>query len=161
MSRRTTTTTMQNSASAACRIVNVFIFNVGRCARSAVRGREHSLTRRPLSIDPGAGTTNGDAAKIPHSTHKGWSTFFGCGTTRNGFSMACLASATCSSSGHVASAAVGEGLTPTVILPMSMSIRVALSSWVPAAAASFSAAWVVLLVLPAPQPQLRVARCVV
>jgi hypothetical protein len=74
---------MQNSASAACRIVNVFIFNVGRCARSAVRGREHSLTRRPLSIDPGAGTTNGDAAKIPHSTHKGWSTFFGCGTTRN------------------------------------------------------------------------------
>jgi hypothetical protein len=51
----------------------------------------------------------------------------------------------CSLSGHVASAAVGEGLTSTVILPMSMLLRVALSSWVPAAAASFSAARVVLL----------------
>jgi hypothetical protein len=37
-----------NSASAACHFINVFIFNVGRCARLAVRGREHSLTRRPL-----------------------------------------------------------------------------------------------------------------
>ena len=44
---------------------------------------------------------------------------------------------------------------------MSMLIRVALSGWVPAAAASFLAAKVVLLVLPAPQPQLMVARCVV
>ena len=112
-------------------------------------------------MDPGAGTTNVDAAKIPHSTHKGWSAFFGWGTTRNGFSMACLANATCSSSGHVASAAaVGEGLTSTVILPMSMLRRVALSICVPAAAASFLAARVVLLVLPAPQPQLMVVRCV-
>ena len=110
-------------------------------------------------MDPG-GTTNVDAAKIPHLTHKGWFPFFGWGITRNGFSMACRASATCSSSGHVASAAVGEGLTPTVILPMSMSIRVSLSSWVPAAAASFSAARVVLLVLPVLQPQLMVVRCV-
>jgi hypothetical protein len=47
------------------------------------------------------------------------------------------------------------------ILPMSMLIRVALSGWVPAAAASFLAAKVVLLVLPAPQPQLMVVRCVV
>ena len=38
----------RNSASAAYRIVNVIIFDVGRCARSAVRDREHSLTRRPL-----------------------------------------------------------------------------------------------------------------
>ena len=37
-----------NSASAACHFINVFIFNVGRCARLAVRGREHSLTCRPL-----------------------------------------------------------------------------------------------------------------
>jgi hypothetical protein len=44
---------------------------------------------------------------------------------------------------------------------MSMLIRVALSGWVPAAAASFLAAKVVLLVLPAPQPQLMVVRCVV
>ena len=38
----------RNSASAAYRIVNVFIFNVGRCAQSAVRGKEHSLTHKPL-----------------------------------------------------------------------------------------------------------------
>jgi hypothetical protein len=38
----------RNSASATCRFKNVFIFDVGRCARSAVRVREHSLTRRPL-----------------------------------------------------------------------------------------------------------------
>ena len=94
-------------------------------------------------IDPRAGTTDVDAAKISHFTHKGWSVFFGWGITRNGF--ACQASVMCSLSGHVASAAVGEGLTSTVILPMSMSLRVALSSWVPAAAASFSAARVVLL----------------
>jgi len=112
-------------------------------------------------MDPRARTTNVDAEKILHSPHKGWSKFFGWGITRNRFSMACWASATCSSSGHVASAAVDEGLTSTVILPMSMLIRVALSSWVPAAAASFSAARVVLLVLPAPQPQLMVVRCVV
>ena len=37
-----------NSASAACHFINILIFNVGHCARSAVRGREHSLTRRPL-----------------------------------------------------------------------------------------------------------------
>ena len=111
-------------------------------------------------MDPGAGTTNVDAAKIQHSTHKGWSAFFGWGITRNGFSMACRASATCSSSGHVASAAVGEGLTSTVNLPMSVSIRVAMSSWVPEAAASFSATRVVLLELPAPQPQLMVVQCV-
>jgi hypothetical protein len=96
--------------------------------------------------------TNVDAAKIPHFTHKA----LGGGLQETG----CRASATCSSSSHVASAAVGEGLTSTVILPMSMLIRVALSSWVPAAAASFSAARVVLLVLPAPQPQLTVVRCV-
>jgi hypothetical protein len=80
-----------------------------------------------FGMDPGAGTTNVDEAKIPHSTHKGWSAFFGWGITRNGFLMAFRASATCSSSGHVASAAVDKGLTPTVILPMRMSIRVALS----------------------------------
>ena len=113
-------------------------------------------------IDPGAGTTNVDAAILPHFTHKGWSAFFGWWTTRYGCSMACRASATCSSSGHVPSAAVGEGLTtPTVILPMSRLIRVSLSSWVPAAAASASAARVLLLVLPAPQPQLMVVWCVV
>ena len=38
----------QNSASTTCRFKNIFIFNVGRCARSTVRGREHSLTCRPL-----------------------------------------------------------------------------------------------------------------
>jgi hypothetical protein len=65
----------RNSASANCRFKNVFIFNVGRCARLAVRGREHSLTHRR------AGTTNVDAAKIPHSPHKGWSAFFGWGIT--------------------------------------------------------------------------------
>ncbi len=112
-------------------------------------------------MDPVAGTTNVDAAKIPHFKHKGWSAFFGWGITRNGFSMACRSSATCSSSAHVLSAAMGEGLTPTVILPMNMLIRVALSGWVPAAAASFSAARVVLLVLPVPQPQLMVVRCAV
>ena len=37
-----------NSTSTGCHFENVFIINVGRCARSAVRGREHSLTRRPL-----------------------------------------------------------------------------------------------------------------
>jgi len=89
-------------------------------------------------IDSGAGTTNVDAANLPHSPHKGWSTFFGWGITRNGFSMACRASAMCSSSGHVALAAVGEGLTPTVILPMSKSMRVAFLIFVPAVAASFS-----------------------
>ena len=114
-----------------------------------------------LAIDPGAGTTNVDAAKIPHSPHKGWSAFFGWGTTRNGVSMASLADATCSSSGYVASAAVGEGLTSTVNLPRSRLRIVVLSSWVPAATASASAARVVLLVLPAPQPQLMVVRCVV
>jgi hypothetical protein len=150
---------LQNSASATCRFKNIFIFDVGRCARSTVRGREHSLTCRPLWYGS-RGDNQCDAAKIPHLTHKGWFPFFGWGITRNGFSMACRASATCSSSGHVASAAVGERLTPTVILPMSMSIRVSLSSWVPAAAASFSAARVVLLVLPVPQPQLMVVRCV-
>jgi hypothetical protein len=73
-------------------------------------------------MDPG--TTNVDAAKTPHFSHKGWSAFFGSGTMRNGFSMAFQASATCSLSGqHVASAAVGEGLTSTVILPVSMLSR--------------------------------------
>ena len=112
-------------------------------------------------MDPRARTANVDAAKIPHFTHKGWSAFFGWGTTRNGCSMACWARAMCSSSGHVASAAVGKGLTSTVILPMIMSTRVASSSMLSAAATSFSAARVVLLVLPAPQPQLMVVRCVV
>ena len=65
----------RNSASANCRFKNVFIFNVGRCTRLAVRVREHSLTHRR------AGTTNVDAAKIPHSPHKGWSEFFGWGIT--------------------------------------------------------------------------------
>jgi hypothetical protein len=102
-----------------------------------------------------------DAAILPHFTHKGWSAFFGWGTTRYGCSMACQASATCSSSGHVPSAAVGEGLTPTVNLPMSRLRRVSLSSWVPAAAASASAARVVLLVLPALHLHLMVVWCVV
>jgi hypothetical protein len=46
--------------------------------------------------------------KIPDSTHNGWSLFFGWGPTRNGFSMACRASATCFLSGHVASVNLGE-----------------------------------------------------
>ena len=150
----------RNSTYAAYWIVNIFIFNVGHCAQSAVGGREHSLYAGHSSIDPGAETTNVYLAKIPHFTHKWWSAFFGWGTTRNRFSMTCLFNATCSLSGHVASAAVGKGLTSTVILPMSMLRRVALSICVPAAAASFSAARVVLLVLPTPQPQLMVVRCV-
>ena len=111
-------------------------------------------------MDPGVWTTNVDAAKIPHLTHKGWFAFFGWGITRNGFLMVCRASATCSLSGHVASAAMGKGLTSTVILPMSILIREALSSWVPAAAASFSASRVVPPGLPAPQAQLMVVWCV-
>ncbi len=83
------------------------------------------------------------------------------GTTRNGFSMASLADAMCSSSGQVTSAVVGEGLTPTFNLPRSRLRRVSLSSWVPAAAASASAARVLLLVLPVPQYKLMVVRCVV
>jgi hypothetical protein len=55
-------------------------------------------------------------------------------------------------------AATGKGLTFTVILPIRISIREALSSFVPAAAASFSASRVVPLVSPAPQAQLMVAR---
>jgi hypothetical protein len=54
----------------------------------------------------------------------------------------------CSSSGHVASATVGKGLTSTVILPMSISIRVALSSWVPAAAASCGASGITCAAAP-------------
>jgi hypothetical protein len=114
----------RNSASAAYRIVNIIIFDVGRCARSAVRDREHSLTHRPLWNCSRGRDNQCGCGILPHFTHKGWSAFFGWGIMRNGFSMVCRASATCSSSGHVASAAVGEGLTPTVNLPMSKSMRV-------------------------------------
>ncbi len=67
----------------------------------------------------------------------------------------------CCSSGH--SAAVGVGLSSTVILLMRMSMSNALSSWVPVAAASSSAARVVPLVIPAAALhfQLMVVRCVV
>ena len=41
---------LQNSASATCRFKNIFIFDVGRCARSTVRGREHSLNMQATLV---------------------------------------------------------------------------------------------------------------
>ena len=74
-----------------------------------MRERELSNTLRPLwNGSRGQDNQCVRGKKIPHSTHNRWSLFFGWGPTRNGFSMACRASATCFLSGHVASVNLGE-----------------------------------------------------
>ena len=152
--------TPQNSTSATCRFKNEFIVDVGRCARLAVCGREHSLTRRPLWSRSRGRDNQCGCGKITAFDAQRVVPVLWVGDYVKRVLEACRASATCSSSGHVTSAAVGEGLTPTVNLPRSRLRRVSLSSWVPAVAASASATRVVLLVLPPLQPQLMVVRCV-